>query len=226
MQTSCLWLFRIGFFCNSIQTVPLDSAGTALYFVDNKENLNVPVCSAAKATHSKLTEEITSVETQTCCRHLVVFLSHFGFFFQRQSLSLLVLHLFVCLWILSCSRCSRRSHQAKCSHTAAVAWKQRECKNSRGQALVAEQRHAGLLRVCLKLPKNHIQAEKMTTRHSCSLKRFLYKFKCNFIITQMWLISESEQCLTEVNSKPSRMTEGVASLSCPPQKAAVKLKCL
>lgn len=55
------------------------------------------------------------------------------------------------------------------------------------------QRHTGLLCVCLKryeskslrLPKNHIQAEKMTTWHSCSLKRFLYKFKCNFIITQI-----------------------------------------
>lgn len=94
MQTLCLWLFHIGFFCNSIQTVSLDSA---LYFVDNKDHLDLPVCSAAKATHSKVTEEITSVETQTCCRHLVVFLSHFGFF-SRDKVSLCLFCIFLCVF--------------------------------------------------------------------------------------------------------------------------------
>lgn len=74
-------------------------------------------------------------------------------FFSRDSLSLLALHLFVCLWILSRSR-SQRSHQPKCSHTAAVAWKQRECKsvlqckNSRGQVLVTEAETHGVV-MCL-----------------------------------------------------------------------------
>lgn len=192
MQTSCLWLFRIGFFCNSIQTVPLDSAGTALYFVDNKDHLNLPVCSAAKATHSKLTEEITSAETQTCCRHLVVFLSHFVVF-SRDKVSLCLFCIFLRVFGFfpvhvvpgGATRRSARTQLQRPENKESVRiagdrpWSQR-------------QRHTGLLRVCLKLPKNHIQAEKMTTRHSCSLKRFLYKFKCNFIITQMWLIAESE----------------------------------
>lgn len=138
------------------------------------------------------------MEMQTCCRHLVVFLSHFGFF-SRDKVSLCLLCIFLCVFGFFPVHVPRGATSR--SARTQLQWPEnkesvRVCFSVRiagDRSWSQRQRHTGLLCVCLKryeakslrLPKNHIQAGKMTTWHSSSLKRFLYKFKCNFIITQI-----------------------------------------